>query len=172
MRITLFMTMSLNGMTSRPDYREDFLSPANWHSFLDCTRETGALIWGRKTHEKVLTRNRKYLDEMGGIARIVVSSREAFPADAGFEHAVSPTDAVARLERRGVSRATLAGGSILNTSFVKEGLIDDLVVNVEAVAIGRGIPLFAPDDFDLRLELRQVKQIDARIVQLQYEVRR
>lgn len=164
------MTMSVNGITSRPDYREDFLSAANWYTFLDCVRETGALIWGRKTHEKVMSRNRKYLDEIAGIPKIVVSTQPDFFADSGFEVAASPRDAVARLSGRGHGRATLAGGSILNTAFARDRLIDEIIVNVEAVVVGKGIPLFAADDFDLRLALQEVRQIDPRIVQLRYQV--
>lgn len=168
MHITLFMTMSLNGMTSRPDHREDFLSAENWDSFLECARETGALIWGRKTHEKVQRWNRRYFEQMKGLHKLVVSTNSALDVGEGFDLAASPRDAVAILERRGLRRATLGGGSILNSAFARERLIDAVVVNVEAVVIGRGLPLFAEADFDLRLETSSVRQLNDRIVQLKY----
>ena len=170
MRITLFMAMSLNGMTSRPDYREDFLSADNWTSFLQSARDTGALIWGRKTQEKVERWNRTYFDEMEALAKIVVSTRTNLSLPDGFERAESPGAAVERLANKGLTRATLAGGSILNTAFAKAHLIDEVIVNVEAVIIGKGIPLFEPADFDVQLVLKGSRPVSPRIIQLLYDV--
>ena len=39
-------------------------------------------------------------------------------------------------------------------------------MNIEAVVIGRGIPLFAVADVDLKLDLVSVRQIGDRIVQV------
>lgn len=171
MKVTLFMATSLNGMIARPDYREDFLSRQNWDSFLTCARRTGALIWGRRTHEKVRKYARQYFDTMQDLAKIVVSTEPNFSLEEGFERANSPQEAVTKIEAKGFTEATLAGGSILNGSFAKARLIDSVEVNIEAVIIGRGIPLFAVDDFDLKLDLLTMTQIGDRIVQVRYAVK-
>jgi dihydrofolate reductase len=156
----------------RPDEREDFLSRRNWDSFFECARRTGAIMWGRKTHEKVRAYGRQYFDAMKELTTIVVSTDPNVSLEGGFERATSPQDAVSRIEAKGFPEATLAGGSILNASFAKARLIDAVEINIEAVVIGRGIPLFAVDDFDLKLDLVTVRQIDDRIVQVRYAVRR
>lgn len=170
MKITLFMAISLNGIIARPDYREDFLSHFNWTSFLDCARQTGALIWGRKTHEKARKYAPQALGQMQDFRKVVVSSDAGFELEPGFELANSPQHALARLQVQGCQQATLAGGSILNSSFAREHLIDEVRMNVEAVIIGRGIPVFAPSDADLRLQLIEVQQLNEKIVQLYYHV--
>ena len=38
----------------------------------------------------------------------------------------------------------VTGGSKMNSSFAKSGLIDEVILNVEPVIIGEGIPLFDP----------------------------
>ena len=50
--VTLFMSMSVNGMIARPHGSEDFLSNINWQAFVDLAKAAGAVAWGRKTHEK------------------------------------------------------------------------------------------------------------------------
>ena len=172
MNVTLFMAMSLNGLIARPDYREDFLSRQNWDSFLDCARRTGAFIWGRRTHEKFRRYGRQYFETMNGLRKIVVSTDQKFALEEGFELAGSPREALARLQGYTLQEATLAGGSVLNTSFAKERLIDTVEINVEPVVVGRGISLFAPGDFDLVLDLASVRQLSDRLVQLRYRVRK
>lgn len=170
MRVTLFMATSVNGLIARPDYREDFLSRRNWDSFLECASRTGALIWGRKTHEKFRRYGPQYFETMQGFRKVVVSTDRALSLEEGFERAGSPAEAVAVLQGHGLQEATLAGGSILNTSFAEEGLIDAVEVNIESVVVGRGIPLFAPGTFDLALQLSDVKQLGDGLVQLRYVV--
>lgn len=172
MQITLFMAASLNGIIARPDYREDFLSRRNWDSFIECALRTGVIIWGRRTHEKFRKYGRQYFETMKDLSKIVVSTDPNFSLEEGFERARSPEDAVTKIEAKGFTEATLAGGSILNASFAKAGLIDLVEMNIEAVIIGRGIPLFAVDDFDLKLDLVSLRQIDDRIVQIRYAVKK
>ena len=171
MRVTLFMVMSTNGIIARPDYREDFLSRENWDSFLECVRQTGALIWGRKTHEKVRKYGAKYFEPLAGTRNVVVTAQRDFVAsEPGFEVAASPQQALEVLKARGCAYATLGGGSILNSAFARAGLIDEVVVNIEAVIVGRGIPLFSPDDFDLRLRIGSTSRITDRVAQLRTTV--
>ena len=171
MRITLFLASSLNGMIARPDLREDFLSRDHWEGFLECAERTGAVVWGRRTHERVQVFNKDYLDRMWELEKIVVSRRSDFAVEEGFEVASSPQDAVTKLEARGCEEATLAGGSVLNSAFAEAGLIDEVILNIEAVIIGEGIPLFSPSTFDIKLEGEPtVRRVSDRIMQLRYGV--
>lgn len=164
------MSISLNGIIARPDYREDFLSSQNWYSFLDCAREKGALIWGRKTQEKARHYSPKAFEQMHNFEKIVVSTDPGFALEEGFALANSPQEAINKLEEKGCKEALLSGGSILNSSFAKARLIDEVMINIEAVIIGRGIPVFATDDFDVKLQFKEIKQLNDRILQVSYAV--
>ena len=61
---------------------------------------------------------------------------------------------------------------MLNSSFMKEKLIDEIHLDVEPLVFGRGIKLFADDDFESRLELVGTKKLSANTVQLHYRVLR
>ena len=74
------------------------------------------------------------------------------------------------LEQKGFTFAFLAGGGQLNTSFVKENLIDEIYLDVEPLVFGKGIRVFAEGDFELELELLETKKLNPNTVQLHYKV--
>jgi len=89
---------------------------------------------------------------------------------AGYTLANSPKEALSLLEKEGFKPVLLAGGSNLNASFAKEGLIDEIIINIEPVIVGKGIPVFATENFDLKFLLLGTKIIDDQIIQLRYKV--
>ncbi len=65
----------------------------------------------------------------------------------------------------------LVGGGELLLSFIKEKLVDEIIVTVAPTLIGKGIPLFKEDDYQLELMLKGVRRFN-QFVELSYEVRR
>lgn len=82
----------------------------------------------------------------------------------------SPKEVLAMLEERGFTNAFLAGGGLLNSSFAKEKLIDEIYLDVEPLLLGKGIPVFAQSDFEFELKLLEVKKLNENTVQLHYAV--
>ena len=58
----------------------------------------------------------------------------------------------------------------MNTAFAKLGLIDEVILNVEPIIEGKGIPLFKPEVFELKLELIEMKKSKGKTIQLHYKV--
>ena len=71
---------------------------------------------------------------------------------------------------KGFKSVLLTSGATLNSSFAKLGLIDEVILNVEPVIEGKGIPLFKPEDFELKLELVEMKKSKGKTIQLHYKV--
>src|SRR5574339_1305119 len=153
MKVILYMAMSVNGIIARENNEEDFLSHQSWISMLELCKETGTLIWGRKTQEVVKTWDKKYLEEIQSIRKIIVSTEKNLPLEEGFTVVNSPKEALERLQNEGFETALVVGGSTLNSSFAKEGLIDEVILNIDPVIVGKGIPLFKSENFDLNLSL-------------------
>jgi len=82
----------------------------------------------------------------------------------------SPKDILALLEAKGFKTVFLAGGGQLNSSFMKDGLVDEVYFDVEPLLFGKGIKVFADADFECTLELLDTKQLNAHTVQLHYRV--
>ena len=171
MKVTLFMAMSLNGIIARKNGDEDFLSHDNWNSFSDLVKHFQNFIIGRKTFEAVKKWTDGYnFDDFKDATKVVISSNQNYKTDKSYKLASNPKEALKILKESGFNNILITGGSGLNSSFAKENLIDEVILNVEPVIIGEGIPLFFSNEFDLNLKLVDVKKLPNDIVQLHYKI--
>lgn len=171
MKVILYMAMSANGIIAGPNNEEDFLSHYNWEVLCDLAKKHGSFIWGRKTYEIVQDWEEEYMtEEMAKAVKVVVSRNKSLKLAKGYVLANSPQQAIKILASKGFKSTVLTGGARVNSSFGKAGLIDEVLLNVEAVFVGRGIPLFHPEDFEIKLKLKDIQRKQNNIVQLRYEV--
>jgi dihydrofolate reductase len=63
----------------------------------------------------------------------------------------------------------IMGGSELISNFIKEKLVDEIIVTVAPVLLGSGIPLFSQNDFQTLLRLTSTNRFN-QFVELRYEV--
>ncbi len=172
MKVTLFMAMSLNSIIARNNGDEDFLSHDNWNSFSKLVNVYRNFIVGRKTYETVKKWNENYnFDDFDkDIKKVVVSTNPNYKLKEGYTLATNPKEALKILGNYGFNKALVTGGSGLNSSFAKNNLIDEIILNIEPVIVGKGIPLFSPNNFELDLNLISIKKMPNGILQLHYEV--
>ena len=171
MKTILYMGIALNGIIAREDGGEDFLSDKNWETFAELAKKYGNFIVGRKTYEAVKKWDEDYsFDDLTGIEKIIISQDLSYQLDEGYTLAQSPQDATLKLKQKGFESALVTGGSATNTAFMKEGLLDEILLNIEPTIVGKGISLFSSADFESRLKLIEMKKLDDDIVQLHYKV--
>lgn len=150
LRITLLYTVSTDGFIATEDHRTPFL-PSSWQDYLAVCREFGHLIMGRKTFELLVadpTVNR------AAFKSITVLSRSLHVHDSGGSTARTPSDAVAQLSERNISRALLLGGSEAATSFLIAGLLSEIHLDRNPVIFGQGIRMFGGMSDIPKLRLR------------------
>lgn len=70
--------------------------------------------------------------------------------------------------KNGKSIWLVGGGNLLNT-FIKEKLVDELIVTITPVLLGKGIPLFRNNSFQTPLSLKSINRFN-QFVELHYEV--
>lgn len=171
MKVTLYMAISLNGIIARENGDEDFLSHENWNDFISLAKEKGNFIYGRKTYEAVRKWGDEYLKDLASIPTMVcVSENSTGKVENGFEFVSSPKEALDLLSRKGYTEALLTGGATNNSAFASEGLIDEVLLNVEPCIVGKGIAVFKPDDFNIKLAFVESKTSPSGIVRLHYQV--
>jgi dihydrofolate reductase len=175
MKVVLAMAMSLNGMIALEDGTEPFLSVAGGELNTKLIREAGGLIWGRHTYENVIMRYNG-VDEMDlgpllkDIPKVVVSRDPSYKVNGDYMLAASPQAAINLLGSKGLREAAVVGGSKLNAAFLAAGLVDELAVIVEPVLVGKGLPLFASSDIEIRAKLLSVEQVNDGELLLKYKV--
>ena len=165
--VTLFDSASANGIIARKNDDAGFLTDINFTWWVDFCKEEGAMIWGRRTHDVYAPSMASSLD---GMARFVLSSNRRFKAGEGWKVATTPDEAVKLATDASAKGLVVSGGSSVNASFVKAGLVDRVIINLEAVLVGDGKPMFSPHDFELPLRLHSLKKLTDTVVQLQYDV--
>jgi dihydrofolate reductase len=170
MKITLFMAMSLNGIIAGENGNEDFLSHANWKYFEEIAKKHGCIIIGRKAYEIVQQWTDYTYSDIDAKLKIVVSSDHDLKLDPAFVLASSPKDAIEKAKAANFESAVLVGGSGINSAFLSENLVDEVILNIEPAIIGNGIPIFAESDFERRLAFVDVKKISDDILQVKYNV--
>lgn len=170
MKTILYMAMTVNGKIAGIDHDTSWTSKEDWAGFLEMCKRVGNAIIGRKTYEMV----KKEGTQLGDILTVVLTHDPALLSKQS-PHTIftdkRPRDVIAMLREKGFKEALVAGGGILNSTFLKEGLIDELYIDIEPLILGRGIPLFADGDFTPRLKLIGVKPLTNRqTIQLHYQV--
>ena len=163
------MAISANGIIATETGDEEFLSHGNWEKFCELARKFGNFIVGRKTYEAVKKWDGGYnFDDLVGVEKVVISQDQSFKLDKGYTLASSPQDALAKLSR--FENVLVIGGANINSAFAKANLLDEIILNVEPVFVGKGIPLFAPQDFEIKAKLISADKVEGGIVTLMYEV--
>ncbi|OGD63502.1 hypothetical protein A2160_01020 [Candidatus Beckwithbacteria bacterium RBG_13_42_9] len=169
MKVILYLAMTVNGLIARNDDDTSFVSKTEWETYPALVKEIGNMVVGRRTYE--IMRQEDQFDDFAGITIVVVTTDKQFkPAAQSHYPAKSPREAVALLEKQGFKEITVAGGSKINASFMKENLVDEVYLDLEPVLLGKGIGLFAPSGFEVKLELLGSKKISANEIQLHYKV--
>lgn len=169
MKVLLSMAISANGIIATKEGSEDFLSHDNWLQFVKLAHIVGCFIWGRKTYDAVSKWEGDYLNDLKDVRKVIVS-RSPIELMEGFILASSPEEALKKLEGEGFSEAIITGGSTLNSEFAKRGLIDEVILDVNATILGEGIPVFAPTNFELKLDLINAEKVSDSIYELRYKV--
>ena len=170
-KVILYMAMSVNGIVARESGEEDFLSDANWETFKKLVKKHRNFIIGRKTYEAVKTWAWDFgFDDFTDAEKVVISNDPSFSPDSGYTAVPSPQKAIEHLSKKGFKSCLVTGGPTINSLFAKEALLDEIFLNVEPALIGKGIPLFAKEDFELRAKLVSAKKGKDDLLTLHYQI--
>ena len=170
MKTILYMAMTVNGKIAGIDDDTSWTSKEDWDGFRAMCRKTRNAVIGRRTYDMV----KKEGTQLGDILTVVLT-HDSVLLSKKSPHTIftdkHPRDVLALLKEKGFGEALVAGGGILNSAFLKGGLIDEIYIDIEPLLLGRGIPLFSDGEFEPRLKLIETKTLtNHQTVQLHYKV--
>ncbi len=169
----VFIATSLDGFIARPDGSIDWLlqrdSAGEDHGYAAFIADKERIVMGRGSYEKVLS-----FDPWPYDRPVLVMSRRPTDIPPRLQGrvsvcALSPRQMMAELHAQGVARIYLDGGQLVQ-SFLREGLVTDLVITTVPVLLGQGRPLFGPLPGDLPLQLVSCRSFASGMVQSTYRV--
>lgn len=171
----VFIAASLDGYIARQDGDIGWLlqrdEPAEDHGYAAFIAGKDWIVMGRGSYEKVLT-----FDEWPYDLPVLVLSRQL--ADSPVPEALkgkvhfsrrTPKEVMNDLAAQNAHRVYLDGGQLIQ-SFLREGLVADIVVTTVPVLLGSGKPLFGPIPQDIDLTLLSSRSFPSGLVQWHYRV--
>jgi len=166
-KIIVYIASSLDGYVARENGSIDWLPEITESGYDAFYKSVDTVIMGKTTYEQVLTfgeypykgkksfvfsRTNQNKDENAEF----VSDVEKFVKD-GFPNAGE--------------NIWLVGGAQIISSFLKQGVVDEIIISVIPVLLGKGIPLFKNIENETKLEFVKTETY-GQLVNLHYKVLR
>lgn len=169
-KVVLFTASSLDGYIATKDHHLDWLFQVEGegdNGIAEFMNSVDTVIMGRTTYDWVMAHAEEfpYKDK-----ECYVFSRTA-KTDTEFVSFIHEDvgEFCRRLKRKSGKNIWIAGGGELLDDFLKEKLVDEIIVTIAPVLLGNGIPLFKQNDFQTSLKLSRINRFN-QFVELRYEV--
>ena len=173
MKTTVYIATSVDGFIARQNGAIDWLPDAvegedyGYQKFFD---SVDVLVMGRKTYELALSFEVWPYDQKP----VIVLSHQPLEIPDALANTVESMNAPPRhilrhLAERGFQHGYIDGGQTIQ-GFLREGLIQYLIITTVPILIGGGIALFGLLPQDVRLRHRETRSFANGLVQSQYEV--
>ena len=122
MKVILYMAITANGYIAKKDDDSSWISYEEWASYSAIVRKAGNLIVGHRTYN-ILTKQPEF-KELEGI-KIVILTHNDFKT-LSSDHLIIKNAKEALGLLTDFKEVIVAGGGILNTSFMRERLVDEI----------------------------------------------
>lgn len=172
-KIVCYIAESLDGYIATEDDSLDWLfrvegeGDAGYAEFME-TIDT--VVMGRRTYDWVMEMEKGEYP-YAGIKSYVYS--RSVPASSPDEVEFTGMDIPAfaeKLKSMPGKNIWVIGGSELLAGFTEAGLIDEFIISIAPVTIGKGIPLFQPSFVTAEYKLKDIKRY-GEFAQLHYEIK-
>lgn len=169
MKVIVYLASSANGIISNNKNVPDWLSQEYGQGFMEISQRTQAVIMGKTTYN-ILSPDNLPLKDTGSLV-VLTHDTKATPSQANVLFASdSPKDIVEQLAAKGHTEAVIIGGTQTVTAFMQAGLVNEVILVVEPVLFGKGLPFMKETDAEYKLSLLEVEQLNDNTVKLRYAV--
>ncbi len=172
--VILYIATSLDGFIARSDgdisWLDKYQGGKDDYGYSNFYKDVGASIMGANTYEKALTLT-------GGIDNNMptyVITHRGLPtvADADITlYSGNLSEIINKIRKKTEKNIWLVGGGRLTQSFLKEGLVDQIILSTIPIILGEGISLFGNVKKEINFVLVGTKSYKSGIVQTHYKVR-
>jgi len=164
-KIIVYIASSLDGYIARENGDIDWLPEINESGYDAFYKSVDTVIMGKTTYDQVLTFGEyPYKDKKSFVFTRTDQNKN--------ENAEFLSD-VEKFVKDGFPNAGeniwLVGGSQIISSFLKQRVVDEIIISVIPVLLGKGIPLFKNIENETKLEFVKTEKF-SQLVDLHYKV--
>lgn len=183
MKTQYYTATSLDGFIATEDDSLDWifsLGDPDESSYPEFISQVGALAMGSSTYEWMMRHSEKVMEETGSHwpydqPTWVFTSRTLQCLKGADIRFVSGNVRQVHTEMRaaaGAKNIWIVGGGDLAGQFYDAGLLDEVIVQVGSVTLGKGKPLFPRRVLGPNLKLTSMRQIGTSMIELRYDLMR
>lgn len=170
-KLVLFIASSLDGYIATEEHSLDWLFAVegegdNGYSKFYDTVDT--ILIGRITYDWIMEYEAGNFPYKGKQCYVFSKAEKENTQDVTFIHGDVLRFTEGLKNKNGKNIWLVGGGNLLDT-FLKEKLVDEIIITISPVILGSGIPLFRNNDFQTNLSLISINRFN-QFVELHYEV--
>ena len=175
MKTTVYVGTSLDGFLARKNGDIGWLMQFNNEEVLQSynafIKNIDAIVIGRGTFETVLDFPEWPYDRKVFVLSTTIKEIPSKLKDKATVLSMKPFELLAYLSKQGFSNLYIDGGNVIQ-SFLKEDLIDELIITQVPILIGSGISLFGDLEKDIQLTHCKTEVYSNGLVKNYYEKRK
>ena len=168
----VYIATSLDGFIATSDGRLDWLekipNPSQSdYGYGEFIKSIDAIVMGRKTFEKVLTFGQWVYDKpvfilSNSLTNLPEPIREFAEIIRG-----DIKEIITQLNQKGYKNLYIDGGRVIQ-SFLQEDLIDEIIITLVPILLGKGVPLFGKLEQHLQFRHKTTEIYDHTLVKSHY----
>ena len=166
MTTTLFLCVSLDGFIATSDGTSAWPDGA-WADWCGYCTNSNSLIVGRVSYSGLVQHDLS--DVLYPEHKIVISSQELALTE-GWVQFQTPREAIEYLSSYNVKNIVVGGGREIGTAFLRDSLIDEIVLDVQPVCFGTGVSLLGELQKPIQLELISRKDLGHDAIRTHYKI--
>ncbi|UCE07721.1 MAG: dihydrofolate reductase [bacterium] len=176
MKTIIYIATSLDGFIARKDGSIDWLNnienPTNEdYGYNEFIKKIDAIVIGRGTYEFVLNFPGWHYQKKVFLLSTTIKSVPDILREKLTLLSMAPKEIISYLSKSGYSNIYIDGGKTIQ-KFLKEDLIDEMIITRIPVLIGSGIPLFGYLDKDINFKHIETSAYTNGLVKSHYERKR
>ncbi len=152
MKTFVYIGTSVDGFIARSDgdieWLVQYANEEAIQAYEEFIAKIDTVVIGRGTFEKVLTFPSWPYEKKIFILSNTLKKLPAGVKDKATILSLTPAETLQKLSQEGCTNIYIDGGKVIQ-SFLKEDLIDELIISRVPILIGTGIPLFTSMDQDI-----------------------
>ncbi|NET89768.1 MAG: dihydrofolate reductase [Kamptonema sp. SIO1D9] len=170
-KIILFITCSLDGYIARKSGELDWLSSKRDsdrdNEYTEFFNQIDTVLMGKNTYQQILDFGEyPYKGKQGFVFSRTLSGKK----DENVEFVQLSEKFINDLRKKNQGDIWLIGGAKTIHYFLKHNAIDRLILAIQPIILGDGIPLIIKNSsLELKLDLKKVASYDSGLLQLTYD---
>lgn len=171
-KVVLYIATSLDGYIATENDSLEWLFKTDGegdNGYSEFIETVDTIILGRRTYDWIMKMESDKFPYQN--QKCYVFSNTILESNKNVEFISEDTSSfLSRIKKTGGKNIWIVGGGELLHHFIKEKLIDEYIITVAPILIGKGIPLFKRIDIEVDLELKSIRRFN-QFVELHYKAK-